>query len=62
MHQNFYIQREPKILKKKYFFNNIEREIKETFGIELNRTGTIYYKSSSIFLHKNVGTLTEFLK
>ena len=45
-----------------YFFNNIEREIKEDFDIELNRTGTIDYKSSSIFLHENENTLTDFFK
>jgi len=45
-----------------YFFNNIEREIKEEFGVELNRTGTIEYKSSSIFLHENENTLTDFFK
>jgi len=45
-----------------YFFNNIEKEIRDTFGIELNRTGTIDYKSSSIFLNENIGTLEDFLK
>jgi len=45
-----------------YFFNNIEREIKEEFGVELNRSGTIDYKSSSIFLHENENTLTDFFK
>ena len=37
-----------------------EREIKEEFDVELNRSGTIDYKSSSIFLHENENTLTDF--
>ena len=43
-----------------YFFNNIEKEIKSEFGIDLNRTGTIDYRSSSIFLYENENTLTKF--
>ena len=35
--------------------------IKEIFDIQLHRTGTIEYKSSSIFLHEDLGTLKEFL-
>ena len=44
-----------------YFFNNVENQIKEIFDIQLHRTGTIEYKSSSIFLHEDLGTLKEFL-
>lgn len=45
-----------------YFFNNIEKVIENEFGSKLNRTGTIDYKSSSIFLNENDGSLIEFLK
>ena len=43
-----------------YFFDNLETEILDTFGIQLERGGTIDYKSSSIFLNKNKSNLSEF--
>ena len=43
-----------------YFFDNLETEISDTFGIQLERKGVIDYKSSSIFLNKNKSNLSEF--
>ena len=43
------------------FFYNVEREIKNEFNIELERKGSIDYKSSSIFLGKNESNLMKFL-
>ena len=42
------------------FFNNLEREIKDVFDIQLERKGIIEYKSSSIFLNKNKSNLSNF--
>ena len=42
------------------FFNNIEREIKDVFDIELDRKGIIDYKRSSIFLDRNENSLSQF--
>ena len=43
------------------FFDNVEREVKDEFNIELERKGSIDYKSSSIFLAKNESNLMKFL-
>ena len=43
------------------FFDKVEREIKNEFNIELERKGSIDYKSSSIFLAKNESNLMKFL-
>ena len=43
------------------FFDKVEREIKNEFNIELERKGSIDYKSSSIFLGKNESNLMKFL-
>ena len=42
-------------------FDKVEREIKNEFNIELERKGSIDYKSSSIFLGKNESNLMKFL-
>ena len=44
------------------FFNNLEREISDIFGIQLERGGVIDYKSSSIFLNRNESDLLNFFK
>ena len=44
------------------FFNNLEREISDIFGIQLERGGVIDYKSSSIFLNRNESELLNFFK
>ena len=43
------------------FFDKVEKEIKNEFNIELERKGSIDYKSSSIFLGKNESNLMKFL-
>ena len=43
-----------------YFFDNLETEISDIFGIQLERGSVIDYKSSSIFLNKNKSNLSEF--
>ena len=43
-----------------YFFDNLEKEILDIFGVNLERKGAIDYKSSSIFLNKNKSNLSEF--
>ena len=45
-----------------YFFDNLETEISDTFGIQLERGGVIDYKSSSIFLNRNESDLLNFFK
>ena len=42
------------------FFDNLEREILNVFGIKLERKETIDYKSSSIFLNRNESDLINF--
>ena len=42
------------------FFDNLEREILNVFGIKLERKETIDYKSSSIFLNRNESDLMNF--
>ncbi len=42
------------------FFDNLEREILDVFGIKLERKETIDYKSSSIFLNRNESDLMNF--
>ena len=43
-----------------YFFDNLETEISDIFGIQLERGSVIDYKSSSIFFNKNKSNLSEF--
>ena len=43
-----------------YFFDNLETEISDTFGIQLEIKGVIDYKSSIIFLNKKKSNLSEF--
>ena len=45
-----------------YFFNNLGTEISNIFDIQLEKKGTIDYKSSSIFLNKNESSLSDFFK
>ena len=42
------------------FFNNLEREILDIFGIKMERKGAVDYKSSSIFLNRNESDLMNF--
>ena len=42
------------------FFNNLEREILDIFGIKMERNGAVDYKSSSIFLNRNESDLMNF--
>ena len=42
------------------FYDNIEKYIKEDFGYTMNRTGTITYRSSSIFVNEDKNNLEEF--
>ena len=44
------------------FFNNLGTEISNIFDIQLEKKGTIDYKSSSIFLNKNESSLSDFFK
>ena len=44
------------------FFNNLGTEILNIFDIQLEKKGTIDYKSSSIFLNKNESSLSDFFK
>ena len=44
------------------FFNNLGTKISNIFDIQLEKKGTIDYKSSSIFLNKNESSLSDFFK
>ena len=44
------------------FFNNLGTEISNIFDVQLEKKGTIDYKSSSIFLNKNESSLSDFFK
>ena len=44
------------------FFSNVERYVKKDLGYSMNRTGTITYKSSSIFVREELNNLENFME
>ncbi len=45
-----------------YFFNKLEKEIRDIFGINMVREGDLDYKRSSIFLNRDESDLLNFFK
>ena len=43
-----------------HFFNNIEKWVKKDLGYTINRTGTISYRTSSLFVKEETSTLEDF--